>query len=83
MCMCCAGSLPGKPAHLHGYASPAHLDHHILRRNDDIANNRVGRAVVDWLDLVAERNIGECHFHNVGCKPSPRAGGRKLLTYTL
>lgn len=81
--MCCAGSVPGKPAHLHGYASPAHLDHHILRRNDDIADNRVGRAVVDWLNLVAERNIGECHFHNVGCKPSPRAGGRKLLTYTL
>lgn len=69
----------GKPALSHGYAPPAHLDHHVLWRNDDIADNFVGRAVVDWLDLVFERNVGESHFHNVGCKPSPRAGGRELL----
>ena len=28
---------------------------------------------MDWLNLIVERNIGDCHFHDVGGKPSPRA----------
>lgn len=28
---------------------------------------------MDWLDLVVKRNVGKCDFHDMGCKPSPRA----------
>ena len=52
---------------------PAHLDGDVSRRNNHIAKNEVRRAVMDWLNLVVERNIGDCHFHDVGGKLSPRA----------
>ena len=38
-----------------------------------MADNGTRWATIDWLDLVVERNVGECDFHNLGCKPSPRA----------
>ena len=65
MCMCVVP--PGQ------CLPPAHLDGGVSRRYNHIANNEVRRAVMDWLNLVIERDIGDCHFHDVGCKPSPRA----------
>lgn len=58
---------------LHRCLPPAHLDHDVSRRNNEIADKDISRAIINWLDLVVERNVGECYFHNVGCKPSPRA----------
>lgn len=40
---------------------------------------------MDWLNLVVERNIGDCHFHDVGGKPSARAAlfyGFSVSVYT-
>lgn len=71
-CLACVWC-PGGPARLHRFIPPAHLDHDVSRRNHEIADKDISRAVIYWLDLVVERNVGEGYFHNVGCKPSPRA----------
>ena len=74
MCKCVACVLcPSGPTRLHRFLPPAHLDRDVSRWNNEIADKDISRAVTYWLDLVVERNVGECYFHNVGCKPSPRA----------
>lgn len=71
-CIACVWC-PCGPTRLHQCLPLAYLDHDVLRRNNEIADDHIRRAVMDWLDLVVKRNVGKCDFHDMGSKPSPRA----------